>query len=117
MLLKIKRIISRIRGLFPEALPVGMTEFTLWANKVIRDYNPPGTPDSVKFALATSILHSGPTMAFKSRYHFSLVIRAAAAKQIAGAQFQEIKLRDMARREAEQKKAAEVTVQSEVSNG
>ncbi len=93
ILTKIGNVVFRILGRRKTALPVGMTEFEKWANSIISIYKPPGSDDSVKFALATMIMHSGPTEAYKSKHYFNLALRASAAKQISGAVFQDIKLR------------------------
>ena len=92
VLLKLKKFIRQQISRLPSALPNGMTEFETWASDIIDTYNFPNN-DSVRFTLATMIMHSGPSDAFKSKHSFMLMIRASMAKQIAAAQFQEIKNR------------------------
>lgn len=88
------KIYKQVRGLFPSPLPVGVVEFDTWAASIGATYKlPTNNLDSIKFTLATLIMHSGPTVAFKPKYYFVLAIRASAAKQIAGNAFHEIKER------------------------
>jgi hypothetical protein len=108
---KIQRILSQVVGLLPSRLPVGIAEFDQWSDSIINTYDMPTSDrDGIKFVLATAIMHLGPTAAYKSKFYFVLLIRASAAKQIAGAKFQEIKL-------AQQARAAEATAQKVASDG
>jgi len=103
---KLIRVYDQFRGLFPSALPTGLTEFNTWAESIAATYRlPTSNMDSVKFTLATMIMHLGPNAAYRSKYHFVLAIRASAAKQVAGAAFHEIKERDKAARAAAQAEA------------
>lgn len=105
-LLKLKKLFNQVRGLFPSALPTGMSQFDAWHEKLVATYDlPTQDRDSVRYALATMILHLGPTAAFKPQYYFVLAIRSACAKQVAGAAFQEIKLRQQAEEKARQEAA------------
>lgn len=98
---KVKRYFNKARGFFPSALPVGLTEFNEWADSVADTYDlPTQDRDSVHYALATMILHLGPTVAYKSDWYFVLSIRSACAKQVAGATFQDIKARQKAAEQA-----------------
>lgn len=115
LLRKLKKFIKRQRARFPSPVPVGMAEFDTWASDIIDTYSLPDN-NSIKFALATMIMHSGPTDAFKSKHYFMLMVKASMSKQIASAQFQEIKLRQqkLAEQEAQENaKALEVAKQSE----
>jgi len=95
VLSKIRKSALKLKNLLPTALPRGMTEFESWASSIIDTYDFPNN-DSVRFALATMILHSGPTDAYKSKHFFSLCVKASMAKQIAGGAFQDIKTRQLA---------------------
>lgn len=105
----IKLLFARLRGLAPSRLPTGADAFDAWANSIISSYPMP-TPnsDSIKFVLATAIMHLGPTAAYKSKFYFVLLLNASAAKQVAGAKFQEIKLADQKRIADEAAAAANV---------
>lgn len=110
MLTKIKKLIKQIRSLFPEAIPTGMEAFDQWAESFFDIYEMP-TQDkaSVKFTLASVVMHLGPQAAHKSKLFFYLTLKAAAAKQVAAATFSKIK------DEANAKAAAELKAQSETS--
>jgi hypothetical protein len=101
---KVKILAKRARGLFPSALPQGMSEFEAWSEDILQTYGFPSN-DSFKFALATMIMHGGPTQAYKSKHYFMLMLRAAAAKQIAGAVFVAAKEKQKAEELAKQKSA------------
>lgn len=86
------KAIFRFRAYFPSPVPQGITEFESWAKSIIDLYGFPDN-DSVRFALATMILHSGPTAAATSKRYFGLMVKAGAAKQVASQVFQDIKQR------------------------
>jgi hypothetical protein len=112
LLRKLKKLGRLIAGLFPTAIPVGMTEFEQWAQSIEDTYRlPTNNKDSIRFSLATSIMHLGPTAAYKPKLYFALVLKAGAAKQIAGATFQDIKQRQQ-QAAANQAKPSEVTQSS-----
>lgn len=97
---------KRIRNLFPSAVPQGVAEFEIWSLDIIQTYNFPDN-DSVRFALATMVLHSGPTAAYVSKHYFALMVKAGAAKQVASQVFQDIKIKQ---------KQAEATATQAVAN-
>lgn len=107
---KIKKLALRLYAFVPTRLPIGLTEFNEWASSVLSLYDFPDN-DSTRWALASMVIHLGPTDAYKPKRYFGLSIRAGAAKQVAGTVFQELKLKDQAARaKAEQdKKSAEAT--------
>jgi hypothetical protein len=76
----------------PKPLPIGMSEFESWANRIIAGALIVGEPgmeerliDSQKFTLASTILTLGPTESHKPDAYFIHVLRKAAANQIAHA--------------------------------
>ncbi|CAM6005203.1 unnamed protein product [Sphagnum balticum] len=87
---------------------IGMAAFETWAKSIIDTYGFPDN-DSIRFALATMIMHSGPTDAYRPKRYFALCVKAGMAKQIASAQFTAIKERQQAAAKAEQDKQAEAT--------
>ena len=104
---KLKRIIKQIAGLFPTALPVGVSEFHAWAEDISKTYDlPTSNLETVKFTLATMIMHLGPQAAYKTKIFFVLSLRAGAAKQIAHACFVEIKTKQQEESEATAKALA-----------
>lgn len=88
----IKRYLNYFLGFFPKALPVGVTAFSTWVDSLIDTYNLTAimTKRDAQYTLAASIISGGGATAYKSNFTFYLILRAAAAKQIAGAKFQEI---------------------------
>ena len=101
---KIIRIIKQIRGLFPSPLPTGVTAFHAWSDDLQATYIlPTEDKDSIRYTLATIIMHLGQQAGNKSKYFFYITLKAAAAKQVAGAVFSEIK----EKQRAEAAKAAE----------
>lgn len=92
---KAKNSLKKLLDFIPTQVPMGMTAFHSWADSLIETYAFPNDP-SVKFALATMIMHLGPIEAYKPRRYFMLAIKAGAAKQIASAVFQEIKAKQIA---------------------
>lgn len=103
---KIKKFAKQVRGLFPSALPTGLTAFNEWADDIAATYfMPTQDKDSIKFSLASIVMHLGPTAAYRSKFYFALVLHAGAAKQVAGAAFYEIKTKQQ---EAERKAAEAV---------
>jgi hypothetical protein len=103
--MNIKRLLKQIRAFFPSALPNGLGTFNAWAESFSEIYVlPTQDQDSIKYALATMILHLGDKIAYRPKHTFYLMLKAAAAKQVAGAAFQEIK----ARQQEAAKLAAEV---------
>lgn len=100
VLSKLNRFLNQLRGFFPSSLPSGMTEFNAWSDSLASTYTlPTQDVDSVRFSLASIIMHLGPSSSHVSKYYFYKMLKAAAAKQVAGAAFYEIK-------QAQQAKAA-----------
>lgn len=87
-----KKLVKLLLALFPTKLPQGVPQFHAWADGMIALYDfPTKDVDSIKFALASMVLHLGATSAYKSKFYFFLSISAGAAKQVAGSIFYEIK--------------------------
>lgn len=87
-----KTLLLRLRALFPSRLPTGVSAFNDWAESFYEIYEMPTTHrESVKFVLASTIMHLGPTAIYKSKFYFYLVLSTGAAKQVAGSIFYDIK--------------------------
>lgn len=113
---KFIRVFKQFRGLFPSPLPTGAEAFTDWVRDVRSTYDlPTEDENSIIFSFATMIMHAGPTAASKPKYFFVLALRAAAAKQVAGAAFYDIKKKQEAANEAQHK--AEATAIDAVADG
>lgn len=83
-------------------LPVGMTEWDEWADRIVSGSLLQAEPDSMKFALGTMILHLGPTESAKEDAFFIHSLRKSAANQIADAKMREIRDKAKARLAAEE---------------
>lgn len=120
---KFIRLLNQIRGFFPEAIPNGMQEFDSWITSFVNTYDlPTKNVETVKFIITTTIINlQDKTIyknVFKPKFYFYLVVKAAAAKEIAGAIFTDLKTAQQARFKAEQQKSAEATANKLVaSNG
>lgn len=92
----------------PRKLPQGVTEFNAWANAIIEEYGLPDN-DSVKFMLATMILHAKEDAAFLSKEYFGYRALKSAANQVAAGVMQDLKDKQAAKikEEAEAAAAAE----------
>lgn len=110
LILTLKKLLRKVLGCIPSPVPTGMAEFNTWADSIINTYKMPTQDmDSIKYALATMIMHSGPTDAYKPKLHFALALNASAAKQVAGSVFREIKERHDASVKAAAQKQNEAT--------
>lgn len=88
MALDVEAIVAGIME--PKSLPVGMTEFEEWANRIILGSLLQADTESMKFTLASMILSLGPTESHKPDAYFIHGLRKAAANQIAHANQQAI---------------------------
>jgi hypothetical protein len=113
MLERIKKVFRQIRGLLPSELPNGASAFDAWVDSIVNTYSLPTSDiDSIKFTLATIIMHLGPTVAYRSKFYFVLVLKASAAKQVAHNAFGEIKQKQQAAQAAAAAKPVEAVVES-----
>ncbi len=88
-------------------LPTGMTEFDVWADRIIGLTGLTATPDSQKFALAAMINTLGKTECDKEDLFFIKSLHKGAADQIAVAQMEQIRARVKARLEAEKQQVSQ----------
>lgn len=95
------KFINKLLVYIPRALPVGKTAFYTWSDRIIDASGNFADRDSMRFALATNLLHLGPQVAFKSDWHFIKSMRKAAANQVASQVFQDIKQKQKEQQEFE----------------
>lgn len=115
LLNKVVRVVKQLRGLLPSPLPTGAGAFDAWVEDIRNTYTmPTEDSDSIHFSFAAMIMHLGPTAATKPKYYFVLAIRASASKQVAGAAFHAVKIRQKELAEAQLK--AEVTAPAAVAS-
>ena len=102
----------------PRKLPVGVAEFEAFASRIISKAGPYADEDSMKFAIATSIIHADAHKGYLPDEFFLLRLRKAAANQVASQVFQDIKKKQQEAALAAQQQQAEVTApEAESSNG
>lgn len=99
----IKKYYTLLRSYFPSSLPTGLTEFYAWSDRIISIVGPMADQDSMRFALASQIIHLPPQVAHRADQFFVRSLRKAGANQVASQVFQDIKLKQ----QEEAKKAAE----------
>ena len=111
MKLLVNKLLSRV----PRPLPVGMSEFETWSNRIISLSGQFADNDSMKFALASNVMHLGAQKAYVPDAYFVAAMRKAAANQVASQVFQDIKTKQIeaAQQAAEAAKLAEVTASTE----
>jgi hypothetical protein len=90
------QLLRLIRSYFNRKFPVGMTEFHEWADRIIALSGNFADNDSMKFALASSLLHMDSKIAAKPDQYFVALMRKAAANQVASQFFQDIKAKQAA---------------------
>jgi thiamine pyrophosphate-dependent acetolactate synthase large subunit-like protein len=90
------RLFVLIRSYFKRKLPVGMTEFHAWADRIISLAGKFADEDSLKFALASAVIHAKHDMASIEDQYFVRLLRKAAANQVASQLFQDIKAKQAA---------------------
>lgn len=88
-----------------EKLPQGVTAFNEWADSIIAEYELPDN-DSVRFMLATMILHAKEDAAYLPKDYFGLRAVKSAANQVAAGIMQDLKEKQIAKIEEEAKQAA-----------
>ena len=87
---KLQSIYNQLIAHIPTKLPKGITEFDEWAKSIIKTYEMPDN-DSIRFALAVSIMHLPATAARKAKAYFGAVLHKGAASQVAGQVMQDLK--------------------------
>lgn len=85
-----------------QALPIGMTEFNVWARRIIDGAAVPGlTEDSALFALSSMLLHLPSTQSFHSDAFFVHALRKSAINETAYAVMKDLEGRLKERKAAE----------------
>lgn len=74
-----------------QPLPTGVKEFHVWADRIISGACLTADSDSQKFALANTLMHLGPTVAFEADVYFIHTLRKFAVNQVADAMRSEIR--------------------------
>lgn len=85
-----KKTFHKLTGFFPSKLPTGAQAFDGFCDSVFSTYTLPDLP-SYRGAIATMILHLGPTTSYKPKFYFAKSVRKAQANQVAYEKLQELK--------------------------
>lgn len=120
MIKQLRRLLAKI----PTRLPQGLTEFETWSDDIIELYDMPNN-DSIKFALAVTIMHLKPTESHLPKAYFGATLQKGAATQVAHRVMEDCKQRQAeaaakaAQEAAEQEasKSSEATTLDVASNG
>jgi len=91
MIKKLNMILKRLLSHLPTKLPVGMTAFDKFANDIIELSGPYADADSMKFAIASQIIHLDARRASVPKNLIVKSLRKSAANQVASQVFQDIK--------------------------
>lgn len=95
-----KMLILKALSYFPRNLPVGVTEFYTWSDRIISLSGNFADTDSMRFALASQLIHLGAQQSCVSDQFFIRSMRKAAANQVASQVFQDIKQKQLAAQQA-----------------
>lgn len=93
-------------------LPVGLTEFHSWSDRIIQGAMLPATAESQKYTLANLLLGLPPTTGAESDIYFIHSLRKAATNQVADYFRKEVyakKQERLAAEQAQKQNEAEVT--------
>ncbi len=107
ILKNVVKFYNRIRAFFPSELPQGVTAFESWAVSIIELADVPNN-DSIRWSLATMVLHLNPTECYKPKEYFIRALKKSAACEIAAYLMRELKAKQEAQIQAA-KKAAEAS--------
>ncbi len=95
-------LLNRLLSYFPTNLPVGATEFDKWSDSIIELSGPYADRDSMKYAIATALIHASANVGALPKNYFVVRLRKSAANQVASQVFLDIKAKH-------DKQAAEAT--------
>jgi antirestriction protein ArdC len=110
-----RMVVNRVLSYFPTKLPVGLTEFNTWADSIIDLSGQFADVDSMKYAIASTLIHLPSTKAYVPKDYFVRTMRKAAANQVASQVFMDIKLKQQ--KAAEETAAQQLQEQAAVTNG
>lgn len=111
---KLKKLLNIVLSYFPTPLPIGISEFERWSDSVL-ELTPLPNNESMKWSLATMILHSDKGDAYKPKRYFARCLHKAAANEIAGAYMHDLKEKQKVKMQEEAAAQAALAA-SEASN-
>lgn len=75
---------------YPTPLPVGVAEFKAWSDSIFQIFGLPDMP-SYRQALASMVMHLGPTVSRQPKAFFAKSVKKAMANQVAYEMIQSLK--------------------------
>lgn len=111
-MIKLDKIRQKVAGFVPTALPVGKEEFNKFCASIFYTYDLPALP-SYKHAIASMIMHLGPTKAKATKRFFALSVKKAMSNQVAYEIIQDLKNEEAAYIEATMAKPVATTSSQE----
>ena len=96
----LRYLLKLLLSYLPSPLPVGMTAFNSFANDIIELSGKFADEDSLRFAIASMIMHAGESKGYLPKQYFVRRLRKVAANQVAGQVFTDIKEKQKAAQEA-----------------
>src|ERR1019366_2761482 len=88
-----KLLLKRLLSYLPTKLPVGLTEFNTWADSIMELSGQYADSNSMRFAIASMVIHLPSGTGAISKNHFVKGLRKSAANQVASQVFQDVKQR------------------------
>lgn len=107
LLKTLKTALKYVTSRFPTKLPVGATAFEKWADDIIELSGQFADKDSMRYAIASILIHSDSKFGALPKKYFVDRLRKSAANQVASQVFQEIKLKQEAAQKAAQQTKVE----------
>lgn len=97
---KLKNFSRFVKSFLPSKLPVGKTEFDVWASDIIALAGAPDN-DSFRFALATMVLHTPANRFHAPKRSFVIEMKKGMANEVASFVMHEMKRKQLERVEQE----------------
>ncbi len=115
------RLVKYLLSFLPSKLPVGMQAFLDFGDSIVDLSGEFADRKSMKWAIATMIMHLGPQRDRISKQYFVKSLRKTAANQVAQAYMiqlkEEQKAAELAAKEAAEKQSADTASQESPTNG
>lgn len=106
---KLSLLLAQLLSYFPRKLPVGLTEFHEWADRIIAQAGKFADDTSMRFALASMIIHIDSKVNKMSDQYFIRCLHKSAANQVSSQVFQDIKTQQQEAQKAAQQAEATAT--------
>lgn len=86
----IKKNVKKLMNFLPVTLPQTGAEFDEFCTSILETYGFDDNP-SYRHAIATMIMHQGPTISRKPKHYFAVAVKKAIANQVAYEKIQSLK--------------------------